>query len=215
MNADSSTHGPSPTHPHADLTAVLAAASAGNQAALAGVLPLVYDELRALADEHLRRERAGHTLQATALVHEAYLRLVGQHQADWRNRAHFLALAAQAMRRILVDHARARAREKRGGGAPVISLDESAAEVGAPGASDASGADLLAVDDALARLARLDPDAARVVEMRFFAGLDGAQAAAVMGVSERTVWRHWRFARAWLYRELGGAGAPARGEDGQ
>jgi RNA polymerase sigma factor (TIGR02999 family) len=169
----------------------------GSQEALARLMPLVYRELRAIAGRYLSRESSGHTLQSTALVHEAYMKLVGQRSARWQNRAHFFAIAAQMMRRILVDHARHQHRLKRGGSAPALLLDESV--VAAP----ESEVDLLSLDDALTALARIDPRGARVVELRFFSGLTIEETAAVMEVSPGTVKRDWNTARAWLYREIG------------
>ncbi len=163
--------------------------------------PLVYDELRRLAQAALRFERTGHTLQPTALVHEAYLKLVDQTRARWQDRAHFCAVAAQAIRRILVDHARRRARDKRGGGWERLDPD---LLLNLP--AEAPAADLLALESALDKLAVDRPQHVRVVEMRFYAGLTNDHIAAVLGVSARTVERHWSFARAWLYRELGGDG---------
>jgi RNA polymerase sigma factor (TIGR02999 family) len=181
---------------------MLERAQAGDPGAAAALLEAVYGELRALAQHHLARERPGHTLQATALVHEAYLRLVRAPQGTFTGRAHFLAAAAQAMRRILVDHARTKGRQKRGGGpgregAGRLSLDV-VADVG-----EAPSEDIVALSDSLDALGREDPDAARIVEMRFFAGMEVGQIAAVLGVTERTVHRHWTFARAWLFRALG------------
>ncbi|MBL8725703.1 MAG: sigma-70 family RNA polymerase sigma factor [Planctomycetes bacterium] len=162
----------------------------------AQLLPLVYQELRELAKQALRGERRDHTLQPTALVHEAFLRLVGPNQLPWQNRAHFFGAAAQAMRRILVDHARARAAQKRGGAAvreAALALD------GLPDPrSDDAAAGFLLLDDALERLAMAFPDAAQVVHLRYFAGLDVAETAAALGVSEPTVKRTWAFARGWL-----------------
>lgn len=174
----------------------------GSQEALRALMPMVYRELRAIAGRALSHESAGHTLQSTALVHEAYLKLVGQHSARWQNRAHFLAIAAQMMRRILVDHARHQHRLKRGGPVPLLSLDESVA-LAAP-AADVS---LLALDDALTALAAVDPRAARVVELRFFSGLTIEETAEAMSMSLGTIKRDWNTARAWLYRELKGVSA--------
>jgi len=161
------------------------------------LLPRVYDELRRLAESQLQQERTDHTLQATALVHEAYLRLVDQTRVVWRSRAHFFAVAAQAIRRILVDHARSHGRAKRGGAAHKLSLDDALTLSAAT-----SGTDLLALDEVLDKFSREHADQARVVEMRFFGGLTTEEAAAVLGVTTRTVERYWEFARAWLYREL-------------
>jgi len=175
---------------------VLAAASAGDPAAADRLLPLVYDELRAQAARYLQRERPDHTLEATALVHEAYLRLVDQTRVQWKDRVHFFAVAAVMMRRVLVNHAKARGAAKRGGTGLRITLDESAA------ADVAREIDLVALDEALARLADLDPQQARLVELRFFAGLSASEAAGVLGVSERTLHREWAMAKAWLHAEL-------------
>ena len=168
----------------------------GDDGALGELLPLVYAELRRLAAGYLRRERPGHTLQPTALVNEAYLRLVDQSHVHWQNRAHFLGVAAQMMRRILVDHARGQRAEKRGGEIQKLSLDENI---------DVSGeraADLVALDEALERLAELDPQKSRIVELRFFGGLSVEETAEVLGVSAPTVKRQWRMAKAWLYGQV-------------
>jgi RNA polymerase sigma factor (TIGR02999 family) len=167
------------------------------------LLPLVYDELRQLAAQQLAREKPGQTLQATALVHEAYLRLVDVRQEQqWDSRGHFFAAAAQAMRRILVDRARAKRRHKRGGQLQKLNID--ALNV----ADTATHEQLLALDDALAQLAREDAGAARLVELRYFAGLTVAEAGKVLGISTATAYRHWKYARAWLHSELCG-GAPS------
>ncbi len=179
-----------------DVTRLLQDWSKGDQAALANLMPLVYNELRHLASRYLRRERAGHTLQTTALVHEAYLRLIDQNQVTWQNRAHFFGVAAQMMRRILVDHAREQHAEKRGGGAPRLSLDE------AIGLAGERGVNLIALDDALSALAAIDPQQSRIVELRFFGGLTVEETAEVLGVSPATVKREWSMAKAWLYREI-------------
>jgi RNA polymerase sigma factor (TIGR02999 family) len=168
----------------------------GDQGALAHLMPLVYDELRQIAARSLRRERPDYTLQATALVHEAYLRLVDQRQAQWQNRAHFFGIAAQVMRRLLVDYARRQHAAKRGGAAPKISLDEARREAAG------RGADVVALDEALTALAALDPQQSRIVELRFFGGLTIEETAEVIGVSPATVKRDWSMAKAWLYREL-------------
>jgi len=151
-----------------------------------------------VASRQLRRERSDHTLQTTALVHEAYLRLIDQKRVRWRDSAHFAALAAQMMRRILIDHARKSRYAKRGGGAARVSLDD-APEIGVSGDPD-----VLAVDEALVQLAEVEPELARIVELRYFGGLNGEQIAEVLGVSVPTVTRRWRMARAWLYRYLTG-----------
>jgi len=159
------------------------------------LLVRVYDELRRLARNYLRRERVDHTLQPTALVHEAYLRLAAQDGVSWRNREHFISVAAQMMRRVLVDHARGHTRDKRGGG-----LKLAIAEIDR--VAQAEGDDLVALDEALRRLARLHPQKSRVVELRFFGGLSIEETARVLQVSDSTVERDWKFARAWLAREL-------------
>jgi len=175
--------------------------SAGNPEALERLMPLVYDELRRVASRHLGRERREHTLQPTALVHEAYLRLVDQRSAKWRSRAQFFAVAARVMRRILVDHARARGAAKRGQGAVRVSLDDVR-----PPAAPARGdeVDLVALDAALERLADLDERQARIVELRYFAGLSIEETAGALGIGAATVKRDWALARAWLRRELEG-----------
>lgn len=185
--------------PHSEITELLAAWAAGDPRAADRLLPAVYDELRRQAARAMRRESDVSTLQPTALVHEAYLRLVDQ-RAPWHNRAQFFGVAAQAMRRVLVDHARARHAAKRGGGAPRITLGDAAAEQ--PGPTDDSAADVLALHDALTRLAAMDPDQARLVELRYFAGLTIEETAAALGSSPATVKREWAVARAWLHREL-------------
>lgn len=168
----------------------------GNREALDNLMPIVYEELRRQAARYLQRERGDHTLQTTALVHEAYVRLIDQVNVRWQNRAHFYAIAAEMMRRILVDHARRRHAAKRGGDAVKVTLDEA---VNAAGERDL---DLIAVDEALTKLAALDQQQARVVEMRFFGGLNVDETAEVLGISERTVKRDWSVAKAWIRREL-------------
>ena len=167
----------------------------GDQAALDELMPLVYDELRRLASRYMRRESQGHTLQASALVNEAYLRLVDQKSVQWQNRAHFFGVAAQLMRRILVDHARSRLRAKRGGGAQMVSLVES-------GATSEEVAEVIALDVALKDLAEMDPRKSQIVEMKFFGGLTTEEMAEVLKVTSRTVEREWRKAKAWLNRAL-------------
>jgi RNA polymerase sigma factor (TIGR02999 family) len=180
----------------ADVTRLITAAGAGDPGAAAELLPLVYDELRRLAAGHLARERPGQTLQATALVHEAYLRLVGPGPGrPWNSHAHFFAAAAEAMRRILVEAARRKGREKHGGGRRRVALEDAADPNGRAG-------DLLALDDALAALAREDPAKADLVKLRYFAGLTLEEAAACRGISLATAKRHWAVARAWLYDAL-------------
>ena len=186
----------------ADVTSLLVAWSEGDDTALALLVPKVYAELHRLAHHQMRAERSGRTLQTTALVHEAYLRLVDTRRVRWESRAHFLAVAAQAMRRVLVDAARARRARKRGGAEPPVALDE--ALLAAPNRSSS----LVALDDALTTLASVDPRKSQVVELRYFAGLSAAETAAVLGVSPETVQRDWRVAKAWLLRELSSGGTP-------
>jgi RNA polymerase sigma factor (TIGR02999 family) len=185
----------------ADVTSLLVAWSEGDKAALALLVPRIYAELHRLAHHHMRAERRGGLLQTTALVNEAYLRLVDTRRIRWESRAHFLGVAAQAMRRVLVDAARARGARKRGGAESPVVLDEGL--LAAPGRS----ASLLALDDALTALASVDPRKSQVVELRYFAGLSVAETAAVLGVSAETVQRDWRVAKAWLLRELSGRGS--------
>ena len=178
-----------------DLTELLLASQAGAPGAVDRLMPLVYDELKVLAAGYLRAERADHTLQTTGLVHEAYLKLVDQRRTTWQNRAHFFGIAAQAMRRILVDHARRRRARKRDAGRP-ITLDDNLAGNGP------DSEELLAIDAALQRLAALDPRQARMVELRYFAGLSIEQTAEALEISPATVKRDWLSAKAWLQREL-------------
>ena len=187
-----------------DISGLLRAWSDGDQSALERLTPVVYGELHRLARRYMRRERSGHSLQTTALVNEAYMRLVDYKRMHWQDRAHFFAVSAQLMRRILVEHAR-RHNLKRGGGVPHLSLEE-AALVG--GGQDA---DLVALDDAMNGLARIDPRKVQVVEMRFFGGLSVEETAEVLKISPITVKRDWRGARAWLYRELTGGNTDGRG----
>ena len=195
-----------PTEPHneeaksppsGEVSGLLRAWSEGDRGALDKLTPIVYDELHRLAGRYMKRERPGHSLQTTALVDEAYMRLVDYKGMQWQNRAHFFAVSAQLMRRILVDHAR-RHNLKRGGGVQHVSLEETAVVGGD------RGADLVALDDALEALARLDSRKVQVVEMRFFGGLSVEETAEVLKVSPVTVMRDWSTARAWLYRELTG-----------
>jgi RNA polymerase sigma-70 factor, ECF subfamily len=179
-----------------EVTQLLMDWSNGDQAALAKLLPLVNAELRRLAARYMRRENPGHTLQTSALVNEAYLRLIDQQHVRWQNRAHFFGIAAQLMRRILIDHARSHQYAKRGGGALKVSLDEAAA------ATEERAAELLAVDEALEKLTALDVRKGRIVELRFFGGLSLEETAEVMGISSPTVQREWRAAKAWLHRML-------------
>ena len=180
-----------------DISALLRAWSDGDQSALDRLTPIVYDELHRLARRYMKRERPGHSLQTAALVNEAYMRLVDYERMQWQNRAHFFAVSAQLMRRILVDHAR-RHNLKRGGDVQHVSLEE-AAVVGGGGDTD-----LVVLDDAMNALARIDPRKVQVVEMRFFGGLSVEETAEVLKVSTVTVKREWRAAKAWLYRELAG-----------
>jgi RNA polymerase sigma factor (TIGR02999 family) len=186
----------------ADVTSILRAWSEGDRRALDRLTPIIYDELRRLARRYMRQERPGHSLQTTALVNEAYMRLVDYKRMQWQDRAHFFAVSAQLMRRILVDHAR-RHNLKRGGAVPHVSLDDATSVAGE------AQTDLVALDDALNALAELDPRKAHVVEMRFFGGLSVEETAAVLSVSPVTVMRDWSSAKAWLYRELtGGSDGP-------
>jgi len=179
-----------------DVTQILIEASEGRSGAVDRLLPAVYDELRSIASRYLSRERKDHTLQATALVHEAYLNLVDQTRVEWKNRAHFFGVAATAMRRILINHALRKKTAKRGGDRRRVEWDEALALF------EERALDLLALDEALDRLAEIDPRGARMVELRFFAGLDVKEVAEVLGVSTRTVEREWRMARAWLRNEI-------------
>lgn len=182
--------------PQEEVTQLLIAWSNGDQAALDKLFPLIYAELRRLASGYMRRERADHTLQTTALVHEAYLRLAGQADLNWQNKAHFFAVAASVMRRILIDHARTHHYAKRGGGAMKLSLDEAAI------LSDERAAELIALDDALHELAKLDARQSHIVELRFFGGLTLAETAEVLKISSDTVTRDWNMAKAWLHRQV-------------
>jgi RNA polymerase sigma factor (TIGR02999 family) len=177
------------------VTQLLVAWGAGDESAFDALAPLVYDELRRLAQRSMGGERVGHTLQATALVNEAYLKLIDQRVVHWQNRAHFFGIAAQIMRRILIDHARKHLGAQRGGG-KTVSLEEVAV------VSDDRAAELVALDDALASLAKVDERKGRVVELRYFGGLNEEEVAEVLKVSPRTVRHDWSVARAWLYREL-------------
>jgi len=180
----------------AEVTTLLTQLVDGDPQAASRLVPLVYSELRQIAARFMRRERVDHTLQTTALVHEAYLKLVEQTPASWQNRAHFFAIAAQVMRHILIDHARGHGREKRGGGQTVIQLDEGLVF------SPEQSSELLEVDAALQRLAELDPRQGKIVELRFFGGLTVDETAAVLGISPKTVKRDWSVAKAWLHGEL-------------
>ena len=185
-----------PSSPPHEITQLLAEWSEGSQAALDKLYPLVYQELRRLAHSYLKRERKGHTLQTTALINEAYLRLVDQKHVRWANRSHFFGISAQIMRRILIDHARRYDYSKRGGGALKISLDEAAI------VAKERGRALLRLDEALNSLAKIDPRRSRVVELRYFGGLNNEEISGVLKISENTVTRDWNMARAWLYQEL-------------
>jgi RNA polymerase sigma factor (TIGR02999 family) len=180
-----------------DVTTLLGRWADGDRDALDRLMPLVYEELHRIAHAYLRRERPGHALESAAIVNEAYLRLIDQQRVRWQNRTHFYGVAAQLMRRILVDHARAAAREKRGGGAATLTLDEAVFRPADRGLA------VIALDDALQGLARLDARQSRVVELRFFGGLSIDEAAEVLGISRATAHRDWVTARAWLIREMG------------
>ena len=179
-----------------EITELLAEWRDGNQSALDELYPLVYNELHRLARRYMSRERKGHTLQTTALINEAYVRLVDQKNVQWANRSHFFAISAQIMRRILIDHARRHAYAKRGGGAQQVSLEEAAT------VAPDLGLELIRLDEALKTLAEMDPRRSQVVEMRYFGGLNNEEIAGVLHVSENTVTRDWNMARAWLYQQL-------------
>jgi len=196
MVASESSSSPTPASA-GDVTELLLQWSSGSEAALQRLMPFVYDECRRIAERQMRGEREEHTLSPSALVNELYLRLVDQQRTTWSNRAHFFGIAAQLMRRVLVDHARARLAEKRLGGRLVVSL-EAADDV----ATSSPLTDLLGIDEALQRLGQIDPDQLRIVELRFFAGLTVDETAHVLGRSPRTVKREWQLAKAWLFREL-------------
>jgi RNA polymerase sigma factor (TIGR02999 family) len=182
-----------------DITQLLHRWQEGDRDALDRLIALVYDELHVIASRYLAHEWRAGAIQTTALVNEAYMKLVGQRRVDWQNRAHFFAIAAQVMRRILLDDARQRLREKRGGGAPMVPIEQLS-----PAAPDASvdAVDLIAIDRALRELERLDPDQARIVELRFFAGLSVEETGVVLGISPATVKREWSMAKGWLHRAL-------------
>jgi RNA polymerase sigma factor (TIGR02999 family) len=186
-----------------NVTKLLVQWNKGDQGALEALVPLVYEELRRLARYYLKQEKQNHTLSSTALVHEAYLRLVNQREVTWQNRAHFFGVASQMMRRILVDHARHHAYAKRGGGALTLALEEA---VGTPKTREVH---LVALDDALNSLAKLDERQSRMVELRFFGGLSIEETSEVLGISAPTVKREWASARAWLYREISGGSLDA------
>jgi RNA polymerase sigma factor (TIGR02999 family) len=183
-------------HTPQNVTQLLIAWNGGDKQALDKLLPVVYDELRRQAARYLRRERPGHTLQTTALIHEAYLRLIDQKSVQWQNRAQFFGIAAQMMRRILVDHARTKHRAKRGGSAVRVSLTD------ATSVTKDSDLDLVELDEALNRLAEIDPQQSKIVELRFFSGLNVEETAAALQISPATVKRDWKVAKAWLHREI-------------
>lgn len=184
-----------------EITQLLAEWSDGNQSALDELYPLVYEELHRLARRYMSRERKGHTLQTTALINEAYVRLVDQRNVHWANRSHFFAISAQIMRRILIDHARRHAYAKRGGGAQQVSLEEVAI------VATEKSAEIIRLDEALEILAKMDPRRCNVVELRYFGGLSNEEIAGVLKVSENTVTRDWNLARAWLHQQLTGSAA--------
>ncbi len=186
-------------HTSHDVTELLLEWSKGDKDALAELLPLVYRQLQQIAHRYLSRERSSSTLQTTALVHEAYLKLIDQTRVQWQNRAHFFGVAAQAMRRILVDNARQRLADKCGSNAPRVSFDEGLVDV-----SDERAGNLIDLDEALQELAKLDEQKSRLVELRYFGGLSIEETAEVLEVSVATVNRQWRFAKAWLYKEISG-----------
>lgn len=183
-----------------DVTKLLLEWSKGDRAAMEELLPLVYRELQKIAHRYLGRERSSNTLQTTALVHEAFLKLIDQTRVQWQNRAHFFGIAAQAMGRILVDHARQKLADKRGGGGEKVELDEGLIDV-----SDEKASNLIELDAALKRLAEIDEQKSRMVELRYFGGLSIKETAEVLGVSIATVNRQWRLAKAWLYKEIAGS----------
>lgn len=187
-----------PSESQDNVTGLLIAWSKGDEEALESLIPAIYDELKRMAARYLRRERSGHTLETSALANEAYLRLVDQDRVVWRNRAHFFAIAAQMMRRILVDHARRQRYAKRGGGARKLSLDE------APEIAGQSPPEMLAIDEALTQLAAVDQRKSRLVELRYFGGLTNEEIGEVLDISTATVTREWRTAKAWLYRYMAG-----------
>jgi len=187
--------------PQHEITQLLAEWSDGNQSALDELYPLVYEELHKLARRYMSRERKGHTLQTTALINEAYVRLVDQRNVHWANRSHFFAISAQIMRRILIDHARRYAYAKRGGGAQQVSLEQVAV------VAREQSSEILRLDEALKTLAKMDPRRCHVVELRYFGGLSNEEIAGVLKVSENTVTRDWNLARAWLHQQLTGSAA--------
>ena len=188
-----------------DVTRLLLDWGKGDKLALDALTPVLYDELRRLADSYLRRERSDHTLQATALVHEAYMKLADQTQLEWRNRAHFFGIAAQVMRHILVDHSRSHRAAKRGSGSPKVPLEEGLV------VSQERAADIVALDDALKTLAKLDERKSRIIELKYFGGLTVEEMAEVLGISVATIGRELRMAQAWLHREMTSTGAADAG----
>src|SRR6185369_11200298 len=180
-----------------NITQMLHEWSSGKAEVMNELLPLIYDELHKRAAAYLRRERPNHTLQATALVHEAYLKLIDQRDDSWQDREHFFAIAAQAMRRILIDHAKNRHRRKRGGSNEDLPLEEALLA-----AADETNVDLIALDEAMTKLAKLDPQQERIVELRYFGGLSLDEAASALGISRATAARDWQVAKAWLHREM-------------
>lgn len=191
----------------ADITRLLRTAASGDRRDLDALMAAIYDDMRRLAVSHLRGERDDHTLQPTALVHEAYLKLVDQRNTDWKDRLHFFSVASRVIRRILIDHARERLADKRGGGASRLRVDDH--EVAAP----ARAVDLLALDEALAELAELDEQQAKIVELRFFGGCSIEEVAELLAIGRRTVDRDWQAARTWLYCRLGGGAVGAESGD--
>ncbi|MCH7716873.1 MAG: sigma-70 family RNA polymerase sigma factor [Gemmatimonadetes bacterium] len=185
------------TPPRGEVTGLLAELRSGNKEALAKLIPLVYDELHRLAEHYMRNERVGHTLQPTALINEAYLRLASAEKANWQHRAHFVAVAAGTMRRVLIDHARKQKAAKRGGKQAALPLEDSPEFL-----SEERSEELIALDEALTRLQELDPRQSQVVELRFFGGLTVEETAEVLGISPKTVKRDWAVARAWLHGEM-------------
>ena len=188
-----------PAHRSHEISRLLQAWSDGNGKALDDLLPLVYDELHRQAHRFLRRERQTHTLQTTALIHEAYLNLIKQNRVEWQNREHFFAISANLMRRILVNYANSRHRAKRGGTAENVELNDSIMI-----AAESNNLDLIALDDALNRLAKMDEQQAKIVELRYFGGLTIEETSEVMGIAPATIKRDWKLTKAWLFRELGG-----------
>ena len=198
--------------PEAEVTRLLQAASPGDRSAFAELVALLYRELSRLAHQRLGGEQTGHTLGTTGLVHEAYLKLSAQGRAQWENREQFFAVASEAMRRILVDHARRRLRDKRGGGFAHVPIEEAVDALPVHTLTDEQSGELVALDEALQRLAAFNPEGARIVQLHFFGGLSQGEIATMLNSSERTVRRQWSVARAWLRRELQGRGASLVGE---